>query len=87
MVPELHAMRIVCLLKAVTTAWVTNTFPFLLVNDYKLRPGLDFVLRRCEVLRGVHRDLYLLHGKRSPGSLFYPATLRDMPKDWDTLCS
>ena len=33
-VPELHAMHIVCLLKAVTPAWVTNTFPFRLANDY-----------------------------------------------------
>ena len=34
MVFELHDMRIVCLLKAVTPAWVTNTVPFLLPIDY-----------------------------------------------------
>ena len=34
MVPELHAMRIVCLLKAVTPAWVTNTVPFTLKIDF-----------------------------------------------------
>ena len=34
MVPELHALRIVCLLKAVTLAWVFYTIPFLLVIDY-----------------------------------------------------
>ena len=30
MVPELHDMRIICLLKAVTPAWVTNTVSFTL---------------------------------------------------------
>ena len=34
MVFELHDMRIVCLLKAVTPAWVTNTVPYLVVIDY-----------------------------------------------------
>ena len=34
MVPELHAMRIVCLLKAITPAWDTNTVPSSLVIDY-----------------------------------------------------
>ena len=34
MVPELHARRIVCLLRAVTPTWVTNTFPLLLVINY-----------------------------------------------------
>ena len=34
MVPELHDMCIVRLLKAVTPAWVTNTVPFLLVVNY-----------------------------------------------------
>ena len=33
MVPELHALRIVCLLKAVTLSWVINTIPFLLEID------------------------------------------------------
>ena len=34
MVPELHDVRIVCLLKAVTPAWVTNTVSFTLKIDY-----------------------------------------------------
>ena len=34
MVPELHDLRIVCLLKAVTPAWVAITVPFLLVIDF-----------------------------------------------------
>ena len=38
-------MCIVCLLKEVTPAWVTNTFPFLLVIDYIHRSGSFEVLR------------------------------------------
>ena len=34
MVFELHDVRIVCLLKAVTPAWVTNTVSFTLKIDY-----------------------------------------------------
>ena len=34
MVSELHDMRIVCLLKAVNPAWVTNTVRFMLVINY-----------------------------------------------------
>ena len=34
MVLELQDMLMVCLLKAVTPAWVTNTASFLLVIDY-----------------------------------------------------
>ena len=48
MVPELHAMRIVCLLKAVkavTPAWVTNTVSFLLIIDYIHHPGSIEVLQ------------------------------------------
>ena len=45
MVPELHAMRMVCLLKAVNHAWVTNTIPFLLVIDYILYYGSFEVLQ------------------------------------------
>ena len=33
-VPELHVMRMICLLKVVIPAWVTNTFPFLSVIAY-----------------------------------------------------
>ena len=45
MVPELHARHIVYLLKAVTLAWVTNMFPFLLVNDYFHHSGSFEVLQ------------------------------------------
>ena len=34
MVFELHDVRIVCLLKAITPAWVTNTVSFTLKIDY-----------------------------------------------------
>ena len=34
MVPELHALRMVCLLGAVAPAWVTNTVLFSLVVDF-----------------------------------------------------
>ena len=34
MVRELHDMRIVCLLRAVTLAWVINTIPFTILFDY-----------------------------------------------------
>ena len=44
-VPELHDRRIVCLLKAVTPAWVTNTFPLLLVSDYIHHSGSFDVLQ------------------------------------------
>ena len=60
MVPELHAMRIVCLLKAVTPAWVTNTFPFLLVIDYIRYHGSFEVLQakvRCHLLVGPVRPV------------------------------
>ena len=46
-VPELHDMRIICLLKAFTLAWVINTFPFLLVIDYIHHP------RSFEVLQAM----------------------------------
>ena len=45
MVPELHAMRIVSLLKTVTPAWITNTVPFLLVIDYTCYSGSFEVLQ------------------------------------------
>ena len=38
-VPELHDMRTVCLLKVITTAWVTNTDSFSLVIDYTQYSG------------------------------------------------
>ena len=48
MVPELHAMRIVCLFKAVAAAWVTNTFPILLVIDY-IDPSGSFKMLQAKV--------------------------------------
>ena len=48
MVPELHAMPIACLLKAVTHAWVTNTDSFTSVIDY-LRYCGSFEVLQAEV--------------------------------------
>ena len=45
MVPELHDMRIVCLLKAATPAWVTYTVPFTLLIDYIHHSGSFEVLQ------------------------------------------
>ena len=45
MVPELHAISIVCLLKAVIPAWVTNTVSFLLIIDCIHQPGSIEVLQ------------------------------------------
>ena len=45
MVPELHDMRIVCLLKVVTPAWVTITASFLYVIDYIDHSGFFDVLQ------------------------------------------
>ena len=45
MVPELHDMRIFCLPKAVTPAWVTNTVSFSLVIDYTLYSGMFEMLQ------------------------------------------
>ena len=45
MAAELHAMRIVCLLKAVIPAWVTNTVQFLLVIDYNCHSGSFEILQ------------------------------------------
>ena len=44
-VPELHDMRIVCLLKAATPAWVTNTVPFTLLIDYIHHSGSFEILQ------------------------------------------
>ena len=60
MVPELQAMRIVWLLKAVTPTWVTNTYPFLLVNDYIHHPGSFEVLKakfKCHLLADPGRPV------------------------------
>ena len=48
MVPELHATRIVCLLKAVTPAGVINTVPFAIANDYIHHSG-SFEMLQAEV--------------------------------------
>ena len=54
MVPELHDMRIVCLLKAVTPAWVTNTVSFTLLIDYIHHSGSFEVLQaKVECLLSV----------------------------------
>ena len=45
MVPELHDMRIVCLLKAVTPAWVTNTVSFIIAIDYFHHSGSFDILQ------------------------------------------
>ena len=45
MVPELHDMRIVCLLKAVNPAWVRNTVSFTLVINYIHHSGPFEVLQ------------------------------------------
>ena len=42
---KLHDMRIVCLLKAVTPAWVTNMVPFTLLIDYIHHSGSFEVLQ------------------------------------------
>ena len=44
-VPELHDLRLVCLLKAVTPAWVTTTASFLFVIDYIDHSGSFDVLQ------------------------------------------
>ena len=45
---ELHDMRIVCLLKAATPAWVTNTVSFLLPIDY-IRYSGSFEILQAKV--------------------------------------
>ena len=47
-VPELHAMRMVCLLKGATFAWVTNTVSFLLAIDY-IRYSSSFEILQAKV--------------------------------------
>ena len=45
MVFELHDMRMMCLLKAATPAWVTNTVSFTLLIDYIHHSGSFEVLQ------------------------------------------
>ena len=44
MVPELHDVPMVCLLGALTPAWVTSTVLFSLVLDYKQHSGMFEIL-------------------------------------------
>ena len=60
MVSELHDMHIVCLLRAVTPAWVINTVSFLLVIDYNRYSGLFEVLQakfKCHLSVGPARPV------------------------------
>ena len=68
-VPELLAMRINCLLKAVTPAWVANTVPFTLKIDYIQHSGSFEILQamvKCHlsvtparlVLRALKKTLF-----------------------------
>ena len=80
--PELHAMRIVCLLKAVTPAWFTNTIPFLLVIDYIRYHGSFEVLQakiRCHLSVGSAR--------RVPRALNKHYSARGEPTDLSFLYS
>ena len=73
MVFELHDMRIVCLLKAVTPAWVANTVPFLLSIDYirysgpfevlqaKVKCHLSVRLNKHYSARGVSIDVSFMY--------------------------
>ena len=58
MVPELHATRIVCLLKAVTPARFENTVPFTIAIDYIHHSGSFEMLQakvKCHLLVGPAR--------------------------------
>ena len=60
MVTELHNMRTVYLLRAITAAWVTNTVSFTLVNDYTLYSGSFEILQaqvKCPFSVGPARPL------------------------------
>ena len=55
MVFELHDMRIFCLLKVVTPAWVTNTVPLTIAIDNIHHSGSFEVLQakvKCQLLVG-----------------------------------
>ena len=60
MVFELHDMRIVCLLKAVTPAWVTNTVSFKIAINYIRCSGSFEVLQakvKCPLSVGLARPV------------------------------
>ena len=59
-VVELHDMRIFCLLKAATPAWVTNTVSFLLYIDYAYYSGSFDMLQakvKCHLSVGPARPV------------------------------
>ena len=59
MVPELHDMRIVCLLEAVTPAWVTNTVSVITI-DYIHHSGSFDILQakvKCPLSVGPSRPV------------------------------
>ena len=60
MVPELHDMRIVCLRRAATPVWVTNSVPLMLVIDYTQFHGSFEVLQakvKCYLSVGPARPM------------------------------
>ena len=60
MVFELHDMRMVCLLKAVTRAWVTNTVSFIIAIDYIHHSGSFDILQakvKCHLSVGPARPV------------------------------
>ena len=48
--PELHAMRMICLLRAITPAWVLNTIPFTKAINY-IRYSGSFDILQAKVKR------------------------------------
>ena len=57
---ELHDMRMVCLLKAATPAWVTYTVPFTLLIDYIHHSGSFDILQakvECHLSVGPARPV------------------------------
>ena len=59
-VPELHDVRIVCLLKAVTPAWVMNTDPFTIAINYIRYSGSFDILQakvKCHLSVGPVRPI------------------------------
>ena len=68
MIPEVHGMRIVCLLEVIT-AWNTNTVPFTLVIDYTRYCGSFEVLQakvKCHLLVGPARPVPRALNKHFP---------------------
>ena len=54
MVPELHDVRIICLLEAVTPAWTTNTVSFIIAIDCIHYSGsFDILQARVKCLLSV----------------------------------